>query len=84
MKRSKLGISVLKDNDDLYEIFTGEKSKIEKSQEEAEDNFSELFEESLSETNNFQSIFKVIGFSLAIKIFYIALFTLKKSNIGLF
>jgi DNA-nicking Smr family endonuclease len=57
-QRTKLGIPVLNTDDDLYEIFTGEKSEIEQSQEETEENFAELFEQSLSDINNFQTILK--------------------------
>jgi len=62
-QKSKHGIPLLKDDDDLYEIFTAEKTQetifdTEQSQQKDEENFEALFEESLRETNSFQTILK--------------------------
>jgi len=64
---SKNKIPLLKDDDDLFELFTGKKSeefskKIvsepETFQQEPQENFAELFEQSLSEIDNFHTIVK--------------------------
>jgi len=70
---SKQGIPVFNDDADFYELFTGKKSEkisqktvaIEKFQEEPEENFAELLEQSFSETANFQTILREKDSSLS-------------------
>jgi len=62
-KISKNGISILGKDDDLVELFTGKKSEKksekkpeEKPEEKPEMNFAEMFEKSLDENGDFQTI----------------------------
>ncbi|MBF0449894.1 MAG: Smr/MutS family protein [Candidatus Magnetomorum sp.] len=71
---SKQGVPLLKDDDDLYKLFTGEKfqentvDEREQGLEKNEENFSEMLEKSLSECDNFQAILQEKERSLSPKI----------------